>query len=119
MGRSGCGIIEPDALHENNKLFVKRISDRLSQSGASDFFRKACSAGVIGSISAFQAGGTGSSPVCYSNKYYERGCKRMISVMFETKQKALDYLKERGIIFWDILYIAESVDGCELVYKTR
>ena len=43
----------------------------------------------------------------------------MVSVMFKTKKKALDYLKKHGIVFWDIVYIVESTDGCELVYKTK
>lgn len=41
----------------------------------------------------------------------------MVSIMFETKQKVLNYLRKHNIDFWHIVYIAESNDGCELVYR--
>lgn len=37
--------------------------------------------------------------------------------MFKTKQEALEYLREHDISFWDIVYIAESTDGCKLVHR--
>lgn len=70
-----------------------------------------------GSISAFQAGGTGSSPVCCSNNSIGKEERKMVSIMFETKQKVLNYLRKHNIDFWHIVYIAESSDGCELVYR--
>ena len=41
----------------------------------------------------------------------------MVSITFETKKKVLNYLRKHNIDFWHIVYIAESSNGCELVYR--